>query len=65
MAKHNKVSVILTSYNHAKYLREAIDSVLAQTYSGFDLIIWDDGSTDNSWQIIQSYTDSRIRAFKK
>jgi len=64
MAKHNKVSVILTSYNHAKYLREAIDSVLAQTYSGFDLIIWDDGSTDNSWQIIQSYTDSRIRAFK-
>jgi len=59
-----KVTVILTSYNHANFLREAIDSVLNQTYTEFDLIIWDDGSTDESWQIITSYADPRIQAFK-
>ena len=59
-----KVTVILTSYNHAKYLRDSIESVLNQTYAEFDLIIWDDGSTDESWQIITSYSDPRIQAFK-
>lgn len=59
-----KVSVILTSYNHAKYLRHAIESVLAQTFSDFELIIWDDASTDESWEIINSYQDARIRAFR-
>jgi len=59
-----KVSVILTSFNHAKYLREAIDSTLSQTYENFELIIWDDASTDESWEIIQSYKDSRIKAFR-
>ena len=64
MAKTPKVTVILTSYNHAKYLREAIDSVLNQTYSDFELIIWDDASTDESWEIINSYSDPRIQAFR-
>ena len=59
-----KVSVILTSYNHAKYLRESIESVLNQTFSDFELIIGDDASTDESWEIIQSYTDPRIRAYR-
>ena len=59
-----KVSVILTSYNHAKYLRDAIESVLKQTYTDFELIIGDDASTDESWDIIQSYTDSRIHAYR-
>jgi glycosyltransferase involved in cell wall biosynthesis len=59
-----KVSVILTSYNHASYLRDAIDSVLSQTYCDFELIIWDDASTDESWLIINSYKDSRIKAFR-
>ena len=59
-----KVSVLLTSYNHAKYLHESIESVLNQTYKNFELIIWDDASTDNSWNIISSYTDERIRSFK-
>jgi len=58
-----KVSVILTSRNHEKFLDEAIQSVLAQTYRNFELIIWDDASTDSSWSIIQQYNDSRIRAF--
>ena len=59
-----KVSIILTSFNHEKYIREAIDSVLAQTYTDFELIIWDDASTDNSWEIINSYSDLRIKAFR-
>lgn len=62
--KMPKITVILTSYNHEKFLREAIDSVLFQTESDFELIIWDDASTDTSWDIIQSYDDPRIKAFR-
>jgi len=56
-----KVSVILTSYNHAKYLPASIESVLNQTFQDFELIIVDDASTDESWSIIQRYTDPRIQ----
>lgn len=59
-----KISIILTSFNHEKYLREAIDSALAQTFTNFELIIWDDASTDNSWEIIQSCQDQRIKSFR-
>ncbi|NLH94258.1 MAG: glycosyltransferase [Candidatus Cloacimonetes bacterium] len=59
-----KVTIFLTSYNHEKYIRESIDSVLNQTYTDFKLIILDDASTDNSWQIINSYSDDRIRAYR-
>jgi glycosyltransferase involved in cell wall biosynthesis len=55
-----KISVLLTSFNHAQYLQEAIDSVLTQTFTDFELIIMDDASTDESWYLIQSYTDPRI-----
>lgn len=54
------VSVLLSSYNHEKYLRESIDSVLNQTFTDFELIIVDDASTDGSWAIIESYSDERI-----
>jgi O-antigen biosynthesis protein len=64
MKNHPKVSIFLTSYNHAKYLRESIDSALHQTFSDFELIILDDASTDDSWAIINSYSDPRIRAFR-
>jgi glycosyltransferase involved in cell wall biosynthesis len=59
-----KVSVILTSYNHAKYISHSIESVLQQTYTDFELIIGDDASTDESWSIINTYRDPRIRAFR-
>jgi glycosyltransferase involved in cell wall biosynthesis len=59
-----KVSVILTSFNHAKYIQEAIDSVLNQTFADFELIIWDDASSDNSWELINQYSDPRIKAFR-
>jgi glycosyltransferase involved in cell wall biosynthesis len=64
MSKAIKVTVILTSYNHEKTLQEAIDSVLHQTFSNFELIILDDVSVDYSWQIIESYTDPRIKSFR-
>jgi glycosyltransferase involved in cell wall biosynthesis len=55
-----KVSVAMSVYNGAEYLRAAIDSVLTQTLADFEFVIVDDGSTDGSAEIIRSYTDSRI-----
>ena len=49
------VSVILPNYNHALFLSKRIDSILAQTYQNFELIILDDCSTDNSVEIIETY----------
>jgi glycosyltransferase involved in cell wall biosynthesis len=61
-----KVSVILTSYNKAKFLRDAIASVLAQTLADWELLIIDDHSTDDSWLIIETAAklDSRIKALQ-
>ena len=59
------ISVIMTNYNTPEeYLRQAIDSILAQTYSNFEFIIVDDCSTDNSLSVIESYEDKRIRIQK-
>jgi glycosyltransferase involved in cell wall biosynthesis len=49
------VSVVIPVYNGTNYLREAVDSVLAQTYTHYEIIVVDDGSTDGTWEIIQSY----------
>lgn len=51
-------------YNDAVYLNECIDSILLQSFSDFELLIVDDGSTDESVRIIQSYEDPRIRLLK-
>ena len=59
-----KVSVILTSYNHEKFIRRSIESVLNQTYKDFKLIIIDDCSSDSSWNIIQQFKDERIVAVR-
>jgi glycosyltransferase involved in cell wall biosynthesis len=59
-----KVSIILTSYNHEKYIQEAINSVLSQTYEDFELIIWDDASSDDSWRMINRFKDGRIKAYQ-
>jgi succinoglycan biosynthesis protein ExoO len=58
------VSVVMPAYNAEKYIGEAIQSVLNQTYRNFELIIVDDGSADKTWEIIQSYNDSRIIAIR-
>lgn len=55
-----EVSVVMPVYNGARYIREAIESILTQTYKSFELIIINDGSTDNSEEIILSYQDPRI-----
>ena len=59
------VSLILTFYNRSYYLREAIASAQAQAYADFELILWDDGSTDDSREIAAQYAaqDPRIRYF--
>lgn len=54
------ISVVLPAYNAELYIKEAIDSVLAQTFTNFELIILNDGSTDKTEEIISSYQDSRI-----
>lgn len=59
-----KVSVILTSYNHGDKISQTIDGVLNQSFGDFELIIWDDASTDDSWEIINSYSDNRIKKFR-
>lgn len=56
-----KVSVLIASYNHEKYIGYAIQSVLGQTYQDFEIVIVDDGSKDNSVEVIRSFTDPRIR----
>ena len=58
------VSVCMSMYNASKYLRECINSVLAQTFKDFEFLIVDDGSTDDSAEIVQSYHDSRRRLIK-
>ena len=57
------VSVIMCCYNAEKYIAETIESVLHQTYTNFEFIIWNDGSTDSTEQIIETYNDCRIRYF--
>lgn len=56
-----KVSVILSSYNHEKYIGQSIESILNQTFSDFELIIYDDCSQDNTLQILSEYQDERIK----
>lgn len=58
-----KISVIMPVYNAEKYLRDAIDSILCQTFTDFEFIIIDDGSSDSSPNIVLSYDDSRIRFY--
>lgn len=61
-----KISVITTSYNYAEYIEETINSVINQSYQDWELIIVDDGSSDNSVEIIKAYCekDSRIKLFQ-
>lgn len=59
------VSIIMPSYNTAKYIEESIKSVLVQTYTNWELIIVDDCSTDNTDEIVRSFlSDDRIKYFK-
>lgn len=58
------VSVVIPTYNQASYLRDSIDSVLAQTYTAIEVVVVDDGSTDETPDILASYGD-RVRAIRQ
>ena len=60
------ISVYMPSHNRGPLLKRAIDSVLAQTYTEFELIVVDDGSTDDTWQVLQEYAarDPRVRPLR-
>jgi len=62
-SKSPLVSVIINCYNGEQYLCEAIDSVLSQTYSNLEIILWDNQSTDKTAEIIKNYNDSRINYY--
>ena len=59
--KKPKITVIMPVYNAEKYLRESIVSILEQTFYDFEFLIFNDGSTDKSLEVIQSFSDSRIK----
>ncbi len=66
-AKENgpTVTVLMSVYNSQKYLKEAIDSILSQTYKDFEFLIINDGSKDRSLKLIESYRDPRIRLISR
>src|SRR6476620_1938006 len=55
------ISLVMTTYNRERYLRAAIESILGQTWQQFELLIWDDGSSDRSVEIAQQYADRERR----
>ena len=59
--EYPKVSVVLPNYNGSAFLKIAVDSVLAQSFTDFELIVVEDGSTDGSAELLASYSDPRLR----
>ena len=56
-----RVSILIPTYNRADYLSTALDSALHQTFSELEIIVVDDGSTDNTAEVIRKYTDPCLR----
>ena len=67
LAENPLVSVLVANYNYGRFIAEAIESVLAQTYPNFEMIICDDGSTDESCDVVERYTqlDPRIKLLRR
>jgi glycosyltransferase involved in cell wall biosynthesis len=62
-SKQPLVSIIMNCFNGEKYLRDAVESVLAQTYSNWEIIFWDNQSIDHSAEIVKNYDDPRVKYF--
>lgn len=58
------VTVTIPMYNNEKFISQTIESILSQTYTNFELLIYDDNSTDASYKIATSFRDSRLRVFR-
>ena len=59
----NMVSVIIPTYNRENFIKKALDSVIAQTYLNFEVIVMDDGSTDNTREVVDGYNNKKISYF--
>lgn len=59
------ITIAIPNYNYARYLRKTLDSVVAQVGDDIEILISDNNSSDESWSVIQSYSDIRIRKFKQ
>ena len=59
-----RVSVIIPVFNAEKYIKKSLISILKQTYNNLEILIYDDGSTDSSWDIVSSIEDTRIKLFQ-
>ena len=59
-----KVAVLLCAHNAERFIAQAIESILKQTYKDYEFIIVENSSNDNTWSIIKSYSDTKIRAFQ-
>ena len=60
-----KISIVIPLYNKAPYVRRALDSIAAQTFTDFELIVIDDGSTDDGAAIVEKYLDRRFRLIRQ
>lgn len=60
-----QVSVIIATYNYGRFIREAIESALAQTFGNFEIAVIDDGSTDNTWDVVRPYLDDKRLRYHK
>ncbi len=63
MIKNPSVSIIMNCLNGEKYLEDSLKSIVNQSYKNWELIFWDNRSTDNSADILKSFNDKRIRYF--
>lgn len=61
----HKISIILPVKNGEKYIAEVVESVIAQTFKDFELLIFDDDSTDSTFRILTAYRDPRIKIFSE
>ncbi|WP_051205225.1 glycosyltransferase family 2 protein [Salinimicrobium xinjiangense] len=64
MTKTGLISVVVPVYNRESSIYNAVQSVMSQTFTSFELLLIDDCSTDNSWDVIQNFNDPRIKCFK-
>ena len=61
MTEPPRVTVLMSAYNAERFVREAVESVLGQTFNDFEFLVFEDKSTDETLQILRSYADRRIR----